>query len=718
MVGLLWAAISRSRGDLFFAALVGISVLGAACQAPGDQGTLVDRDGGVPRVDGADGANVDAAGADSALADARGADADHADAGGADASRADAEGADAEGTDAGPAAPLRAQFVTQEVPTTMIAGAPHEVVIQMRNTGTVPWTDRIAIEFVARDAASLGAFGTIRASLAPDTLIAPEEVMTFRLTVTPDAAPGRYVFQCRMMEIDEPNTDAGAGGFDEPTPPVVVQVRDADLVVDFGAERYAPNFSANNVTRHTVFVDEPSWLSPAESYYDRLHGLGVRYQQLNVSGQAEPQPGTRTLAFDFMSPAPDAPLAFSKLDFLLDQILAQGLKPYLRLQQPGWMLRSYDRFDCSPSKIERLGDLYEAIVRHVVARYGEATTEWIFSFDNERGIDRIGCYALTGSIQCDRWERWNEGAEALSTYTDALAGRIKAVDSRLQVAAWESFPYYNWYLVRYLITNDLVNRLRFVDIVSAHDYVDFGEPHLSTPLALLRSDESAGPPVWSTTLGADGTTRAIFALLEQENLGRIALWAGENNLSADNTDLRDSGVDGGLYYALSALRNAESGMRGMVRWWDIGPEYGLFDWPSASGESNGVREWPLLDAAYAFIWLDRMGLNGRVRFHDISPDNSALRSSSSVLRAFAISTNQGDTLVVLNIGESEADVGVRILGRDGATRYTLEAYRYASEGAAESIEPRSDFDYAKSPGQMNFAAVFPPLSMSVLRISL
>lgn len=115
---------------------------------------------------------------------------------------------------------LNAQFLSQNVPTTMVAGRQYTVRITMRNTGTVTWSNDVAgHEF------KLGSWcpqdtvlwGFNRVWLDDGERILPGGEKEFVFTVTAPDTPGKYDFRWRMVQ-------EWVQWFGEPTPNVVVDV--------------------------------------------------------------------------------------------------------------------------------------------------------------------------------------------------------------------------------------------------------------------------------------------------------------------------------------------------------------------------------------------------------------------------------------------------------------------------------------------------------------
>lgn len=497
--------------------------------------------------------------------------------------------------------------------------------------------------------------------------------------------------------------DSVAPPIDPPIDPPI----NPDFNIDYGASRLQTRISPFNFTHHVTLTDEPSWIeSKLEvELHEALQRMETEYVELFLRGcpnNSQPTNGA-TCGLDYISSSPVAELKFNKLDQLIDQVLKYNFKPYIRYQAPGWILAKYDDMDCSSNKIAELGPLYEAITKHLYDKYGEQTWQWIFSFDNERGVDQIGDYHCANLANC--WP-WTKGSEMLAEYTHQLAGRIKKVSPKLRVAAWESFRYYNWYLIKHLIGSNKTHLLDNIDIISTHGYISLELPADAEITDSLRAiDAQAGPEVWNTEAPTDGSAGATHILLNTNNLSRIKLWFGENNLNSSSSYPKNSGVEGGLYYALSFLRLGQSGVEGQVHWWNIDSSYGFIGW-------DGV----LLDNYYAFLLLSKkFGFRNSMSYHEISPDNSALFKNKSPIRIFAISNEKTNALVIFNISETKTSRQYfSVKSPNPAPNYVLDSYMYGKEMIKNTLENMTRIPIKKEGESFHFSLELEALSMYLL----
>lgn len=116
-----------------------------------------------------------------------------------------------------------AQFVSQVVPTTMVAGQTYNASLVFRNNGSVPWLKigspgdyGYAYRIKSQNPTDNTIWG-INFVPIPRTPIAPGETVTLNFTVTAPSVPGTYNFQWQMNQ-------GLVGWFGDPTPNIAIQV--------------------------------------------------------------------------------------------------------------------------------------------------------------------------------------------------------------------------------------------------------------------------------------------------------------------------------------------------------------------------------------------------------------------------------------------------------------------------------------------------------------
>ncbi|MES2161416.1 MAG: NBR1-Ig-like domain-containing protein [Pseudomonadota bacterium] len=91
-----------------------------------------------------------------------------------------------------------AQFVSQTVPATMVAGQAYTVTVVMKNSGASTWIASNQFRLGSQSPFDNTVFGIQRVELPSS--VAPGAQASFSLSLKAPAAPGNYVFQWRMVE--------------------------------------------------------------------------------------------------------------------------------------------------------------------------------------------------------------------------------------------------------------------------------------------------------------------------------------------------------------------------------------------------------------------------------------------------------------------------------------------------------------------------------------
>jgi hypothetical protein len=110
----------------------------------------------------------------------------------------------------------QAEFVSQWVPPIMQFYWGAEVVITMRNTGTLTWSAESAYRLGSQNPQDNLRWGLNRVTLPHS--VAPGETVTFVFYVTPPLRVGNYNFQWQMVQD-------GVGWFGQATPNEIVSVQ-------------------------------------------------------------------------------------------------------------------------------------------------------------------------------------------------------------------------------------------------------------------------------------------------------------------------------------------------------------------------------------------------------------------------------------------------------------------------------------------------------------
>jgi len=93
-----------------------------------------------------------------------------------------------------------AQFVSQNVPSSMIAGQTYSVSVVMKNTGTAAWTEASQYRLGSQNPQDNCVWREGRVYFAAGESIAPGQTKTFTFNVKAPATPGAYNFQWQMVQ--------------------------------------------------------------------------------------------------------------------------------------------------------------------------------------------------------------------------------------------------------------------------------------------------------------------------------------------------------------------------------------------------------------------------------------------------------------------------------------------------------------------------------------
>ena len=163
-----------------------------------------------------------------------------------------------------------AAFVSQTVPSSMIAGRPYTVSVVMKNTGTSTWTSAAGYALGSQNPQDNTTWGLSRAPVTQS--VAPGADATFNISVTAPAAPGTYNFQWRMVR-------EGAEWFGASTTNVSVSVLPGGSLTSlFGVQTAAVDLSAEGTQ------DWAHWGLSAEPGFDHKDGGGSQLSNYTVLG--------------------------------------------------------------------------------------------------------------------------------------------------------------------------------------------------------------------------------------------------------------------------------------------------------------------------------------------------------------------------------------------------------------------------------------------------
>nr|MCH9652009.1 M4 family metallopeptidase [Deltaproteobacteria bacterium] len=91
------------------------------------------------------------------------------------------------------------QYITQSVPTTLLAGQTRTVSVTMKNTGTSTWTRAGKYRLGSQNSQDSLLWGIGRVLLPSNVSVAPGQQRTFTFNITAPAVPGIYNFRWRMV---------------------------------------------------------------------------------------------------------------------------------------------------------------------------------------------------------------------------------------------------------------------------------------------------------------------------------------------------------------------------------------------------------------------------------------------------------------------------------------------------------------------------------------
>lgn len=138
--------------------------------------------------------------------------------------------------------PLDSTFISQSVPTVLVAGESTNVSITFRNSGSQTWLATELATFFLKSEPTSTTWGTCCSDLPHNVL--PGDNVTFNFTITAPSTPGTYGFQWRMFKTS-------IAGFGQFTPNVNIKVVSA------------PTFNDN-----AIFVSQsvPTLMDPGQTY--------------------------------------------------------------------------------------------------------------------------------------------------------------------------------------------------------------------------------------------------------------------------------------------------------------------------------------------------------------------------------------------------------------------------------------------------------------------
>lgn len=178
-----------------------------------------------------------------------------------------------------------AQFVMQNIPSTMNAGEPYQIIVEFRNTGSNPWTIDANYRLGNKIHGSPNTFGLGRTSLDSLDSIEPGQTKVFTYWVSAPQNAGTYTLQLQMLQ-------EGVGWFGEIFNSPPVNVVDNRLDANTGSALPEPALawiSRSSSGTAAWLINRPSGGNPGDEGSSCSNGFGwentyLITSQLNEDG--------------------------------------------------------------------------------------------------------------------------------------------------------------------------------------------------------------------------------------------------------------------------------------------------------------------------------------------------------------------------------------------------------------------------------------------------
>jgi len=195
-----------------------------------------------------------------------------------------------------------AQFLSQEVPTSMAGGVPVNVKVRMRNTGMTDWRNVDGVYLVSQNPYANDTWGRVTAKMTETEVKGSGEYKEFVFRVTPPLEQGVYNFRWQMR------WGLGKLNFGDLTPNVAVTVtqgNDAEFVSQTvpttmkAGQRYDVSITMRNTGGPTWTRADTYILVPQNPYGNTTWGAGsARLSSLDSIATGQ----TKTFAFSVVAP--------------------------------------------------------------------------------------------------------------------------------------------------------------------------------------------------------------------------------------------------------------------------------------------------------------------------------------------------------------------------------------------------------------------------------
>jgi xylan 1,4-beta-xylosidase len=279
---------------------------------------------------------------------------------------------------------------------------------------------------------------------------------------------------------------------------------------------------------------------------------------------------------------------WTKIDYLYDQLLAMGIKPFVELGFTPEAMKTSDnsifywKGNTSHPDHAQWGPLVDAFVRHIQQRYGrDEVRTWFFEVWNEPNLDGF-------------WEKADQ--PAYFALYDLTARTIKAIDPQLRVggpstagAAW---------VPEFLAHTQKSGAA--VDFITTHTYgVDGG---------FLDENGKSDTKLSASSDAIVGDVRKVRRDIEASYLPKLPLYFTEWSTSYTPRDpVHDAYVSAA--YILSKLKGSEGQLQGMSYWTysdlfeEPGPPTAPFEGGFGLMNPQGIRK----PAWFAYKYLHQLG---------------------------------------------------------------------------------------------------------------
>ena len=351
---------------------------------------------------------------------------------------------------------------------------------------------------------------------------------------------------------------------------------------------------------------------------------------------------------------------YTTLDATIDDVLAQGFLPILRISDPPtWITSDKKEVFTNATKKAQFINSSKQIISHLRSKYGTQVQNWYFAINNEVYVFELGKDAF-GNVNwgtgCNYWvDFWSEWNSAIKQMDPALklAGPGEATSYEIRYLLNE---YYTGYASKNSYGPKLISLLQKSAFVSYHHYgLDVRYTSYSNQQAL------------NTAKGACDDLKLVRSSLDSKGLSNVKIFEEESNLNSDSQDPRSNTYIGGIYAALNIIDGANCGLNDRVHWWDYANPWGLKFWYAGNDSTK------IYDSYYALKLLNtQVNPNSGIQYYQASPIDDGLDS-------YAIKTNNGLFLVLFNkkTSDDSASISITLPSSFSTSSALTEVFNYS-----------------------------------------